>query len=282
MIPPPHAEEVARSPEILSFLSDHIDTVFYAGGDISLSAGNAISSHVKLFTTCGSTEQGFWHTLHPSDQWNPDHWKFMRLHPTQNIHFVHHSQDLYEASTSRNKVGGYKQPVFKIFEDMEEYPSGDLFSPSPEDPQLWQFRGRADDLQNFISGEKFYPTAMERHIATHPDVKATLFVGVRRPRGALLVELRDPAIDKNDFIESLWPVVDEANQTVPPTAKIMRELILLTDPEMPMLRTAKGTVERSTTVKLYEKRLDELFEKVGDANGTIGHVIDSKYTTVSL
>ena len=268
MIPPPHTEEIGRSSEILSFLSESIDTVFYAGGDISLSTGNAISSHVKMFTTCGSTEQGFWHTLHPSGQWNPNHWKFMRLHPAQNIHFTHHSQDLHEASTLRNKIGEYEQLVFKIFEEMEEYPSGDLFSPDPEDPQLWQFRGRADDSQNFISGEKFYPTAMERQIATHPEIKAILFVGVRRPRGALLIELRNPTMDKEKFFEDMWPLIEEANQIVPPTAKIIRQLVLFTDQGLPMQRTAKGTIERSATVKLYEKQFDELFEKAAALNGT--------------
>ncbi|KAF4628666.1 hypothetical protein G7Y89_g9485 [Cudoniella acicularis] len=215
-----------------------------------------------LFTTCGSTEQGFWHTIYPSGSWNPDTWKFMRLHPAQNIIFRHHSKDLYEPCVSRNKSIDDEQSVFKIFNDLQEYPTSDLFSPHLGDKDLWQFRGRADDLQSFITAEKFYPTAMERQIALHPDINALLFVGTRRPRGALLVELREITTSKEEAVERIWPVIHDANQTVPPTAQIWKELILFTEMGLPMKRTAKGTIERAATVKMYEQKLDELFAKL--------------------
>ncbi|EMR87942.1 hypothetical protein ACHAPC_010063 [Botrytis cinerea] len=100
---------------------------------------------------------------------------------------------------------------------------------------------------------------MERIIGTHPGVTAVLFVGTRRPKGALLVELRNPSEDKEAFLESLWPLVEEANRPVPYTAKITKDMILITDEALPMARSVKGTIERRSTVRLYEQKLDVLY-----------------------
>ena len=85
------------------------------------------------------------------------------------------------------------------------------------------------------------------------------FVGTRRPKGALLVELRNPSEDKEAFLESLWPLVEEANKPVPYTAKITKDMILITDEALPMARSVKGTIERRSTVRLYEQKLDVLY-----------------------
>ncbi|TGO86373.1 hypothetical protein BPOR_0309g00010 [Botrytis porri] len=99
---------------------------------------------------------------------------------------------------------------------------------------------------------------MERIIAAHPEVAAVLFVGTRRPKGALLVELRNRSEDKDVFLESLWPLVEEENKPVPYIARITRYMILITDEAIPMARSVKGTIERRGTVRLYEQKLDVL------------------------
>ncbi|ATZ55468.1 hypothetical protein BCIN_12g00620 [Botrytis cinerea B05.10] len=257
---PPQIEELAIDSEALQTISQNGETMFYAGGDITIAAGDTISSKMKLITTCGSTEQGFWHTIYPTGTWNPKIWKYMRVHPAQKLTFRHQSEDLFEATYTLNESSdGYKQSIFTVFPENPVYPTGDLFSPHVDDPELWQFRGRADDMQSFITSEKFHPTQMERIIGTHPGVTAVLFVGTRRPKGALLVELRNPSEDKEAFLESLWPLVEEANKPVPYTAKITKDMILITDEALPMARSVKGTIERRSTVRLYEQKLDVLY-----------------------
>jgi acyl-CoA synthetase (AMP-forming)/AMP-acid ligase II len=260
MLVPPQIEELAINSEALISISQRAETMFYAGGDVTLAAGDAISSKMKLITTCGSTEQGFWHTIRTKGPWNPKIWKYMRLHPTQRLAFRHQSEDLYEATYTRNDdPSGYKQSIFTIFPEHPGYATGDLFSPQSDDPELWQFRGRADDMQSFITAEKFYPTQMERIIGAHPGVNAVLFVGTRRPRGALLVELRNPSENREAFLDSLWPLIEEANRPVPFTAKITQDMILITDAKLPMARSVKGTIDRTSTVKLYEEKLNVLY-----------------------
>lgn len=68
----------------------------WAGGDVSLVAGNAISSKLKLFTICGSTEMGLWPTLRRDGPWQSDQGKFMILHPAMNMAFHRRSDGLFE------------------------------------------------------------------------------------------------------------------------------------------------------------------------------------------
>ena len=63
MLTPPQIEEVVRTPDALEIIAQRAETMFYAGGDITITAGDVIASRMKLITAFGSTEQGFWHTL---------------------------------------------------------------------------------------------------------------------------------------------------------------------------------------------------------------------------
>ena len=261
MLTPPQIEEVVRTPDALEIIAQRAETMFYAGGDITITAGDVIASRMKLITAFGSTEQGFWHTLYPAGSFNHATWKYVRPHPTQNIHFRYHTQNFFEAVYIKNKKSAEDiQPIFTIFQDEEEYFTHDLFSPHPEDPQIWQFRGRADDMQCFVTAEKFHPTEMERVIGAHPDVAAVLFIGTRRPKGSLLIELNDMSQDQSMALEKLWPVIEEANRPVPFTAKITKSMVLFTSKDLPMKRTDKGTIGRVGTVELYEHKLDELYQ----------------------
>lgn len=176
MLVPPQIEELAIDSEALQTISQNGETMFYAGGDITIAAGDTISSKMKLVTTCGSTEQGFWHTIYPTGTWNPKIWKYLRVHPAQKLTFRHQYEDLFEATNTLNESSdGYKQSIFTVFPENPVFPTGDLFSPHVDDPELWQFRGRADDMQSFITSEKFHPTQMQRIIGTHPGVTAVFF-----------------------------------------------------------------------------------------------------------
>lgn len=111
---PPQGEDPAVSPEALCLIPQNSETMFYAGADVTFAAGDTISSHMKLITACGSTEQGFWHTIYPSGAWNPKIWQYMRFHPAQNLTFHHQSEDLFGATYIRNDdPDGYKQCMFK-------------------------------------------------------------------------------------------------------------------------------------------------------------------------
>lgn len=276
---PPQIEELSRNPGMLDYLSQHVQTLFWAGGDVSVSAGDTVTSKLKLFTTCGSTEMGMWPTIRPHGPWPSKHWKSMRFHPAANLEFRHQSGDLYEAFVRRNPAFDEEQPIFNVFPHARQISSGDLFSPTNDDKdtspsaiaqtspehQLWQYRGRADDMQVFLSGEKYHPVSVEKRIVSGcSDVHEVLLVGTRRPQAALLVEMKpgaEPQTNEQrvEAIARIWPAVEHANRLCPAYAVIRRERIMFTDSRS-MARTAKGTVSRPATVQLYEQELDALFD----------------------
>ena len=263
---PPYVEEVGQSVELLEALSAKVDCIFWAGGVISLATGNAIAAKMKLFTTNGSTEMGMWPTIRPSGQWTQEHWQYMRVHPTANMSFRHQSKDLYEAIIVRNSDVEKEQPIFKIYPALQEYDCGDLFSPHVADAELWQYRGRSDDLQVFRSGEKYHPVAVEQRLSSSPDVAEALLVGTGRPQAALLLEMKqgtplETAQQREEVLLRLWPLVEEVNKMCPIYAKITKDLTLILSPAKSMARAAKGTVQRRATVVLYEKELDMIYAK---------------------
>ncbi|MCJ1380723.1 hypothetical protein MMC17_003831 [Xylographa soralifera] len=271
---PPQAEEIGRSPTIITTIASQTNAILYGGGEISSRAGDAIAEHMKLFTSCGSTEMGLWHSLRPIGKgWEAGMWRWMRFHPSQNIQFrlqdTIENQNLYEAVVVRNTESiDAEQPVFKLaqYSQLPEYCCGDLFSPHPEDPESWEYRGRKDDMQVFSSAEKYYPTAMEAAIAmSHPAIEEVLLIGTGRSQAALLVEMREsvppPAPTHEEAVEQIWKGIEAANKTCPPTAQITKQHVRFTTAEKPLVRTAKGSVQRSASVEAYQKELNMLFEK---------------------
>ena len=263
---PPHVEEIGRNPEMIKSLSNNVESLFWAGGDISTAVGDAISSKINLFTGFASTEMGLWNSIRLSEGWKSEDWHFMRFHPDNKIEFRHHVDDLYEAFTRRIPNSEEEQPIFKVFPKLQEYSPGDYFSPHPSDSQLWRYRGRTDDMQVFISGEKYHPVGVEARIRQHPDVQDALLVGTGRSQAALMLEMNasTPATttkEQEQIIARLWPTILDANQLCPAHAKITAEHIMFVDPQKPMERTAKGSVSRARTVNLYEAELDALYAK---------------------
>ena len=263
---PPYVEEIGQSVELLDAISAKVDCIIWAGGVISLATGNAIAAKMKIFTTNGSTEMGMWPTMHPSGRWTREHWNYMRIHPAANLSFRYQSTDLYEAIIVRNSDVGQEQPIFKIYPALQEYNCGDLFSPHAADAELWQYRGRSDDLQVFRSGEKYHPVVVEQRLSSSPDVTEALLVGTGRPQAALLLEMKqgtplETARQREEVLSRLWPLVEEVNRMCPTYAKITKDLTLILSPAKPMARAAKGTVQRRATVALYEKELDMIYAK---------------------
>lgn len=192
----------------------------------------------------------------------------MNFHPIMNVKMCERTEGVFEAVICRNASLDKEQPVFPT---LDEYPSGDLFSPHPLDPQLWQYHGRANNLQVFLTGEKYDPTVLEKQIIQHPDVEEALLIGTRRPRAALHLEMvsAKPIAtleQRNAAIELLWPTIETVNVKSPACAQVSKELVIFTTPQKPMARSGKGTVQRRATVKLYEEELNESFMAVSHTN----------------
>lgn len=253
--------EFNTEPALLDEVAANLETFFYAGGDCPKAIGDKINEKIKLFTIVGYTECGNFNQIRPIGPWSNE-WKYIEIDPSMNAEYRHSHEDLYQHWIVRNPELEHKQAPFKLFPELQEYTSKDLFSRHPTKPNLWTHRGRADDIIVFLTGEKTNPISFEATIARDPDVSAALVVGAQRFQAALLVEPKEPLSTPSaraEFLERIWPLIVEANAACPAHARIARSHITFTIPEKPLLRAGKGTVQRAPSVTLYRDEITRLY-----------------------
>jgi acyl-CoA synthetase (AMP-forming)/AMP-acid ligase II len=104
------------------------------------------------------------------------------------------SEDIFELIMVRHLEYQDHQTGFKLYPELKSFETGDLWSPHPSKEGLWRYRGRGEDVIVFKGGERFIPTVVEGHIATHSEIKTVLLVGTGREEAALLLELVSPKL----------------------------------------------------------------------------------------
>lgn len=148
------AEEMSNKPELLDFISQNLTSIFYSGGTISQAIGDKISEKMKFFSIIGTTETGLFPTIYPADHWPTTEWRYFQFNPEYRFEFRQASEGEYEAVIVRHPEADREQPVFKVFPNLKEYRTGDLYVAHPSKPDLWHYRGRGDDIIVFLTGEK--------------------------------------------------------------------------------------------------------------------------------
>ncbi|KAK0507032.1 hypothetical protein JMJ35_010490 [Cladonia borealis] len=250
-------EELVKIPDHLENLK-LVDHVLYGGGQLSKEAGDLAVQKTGILSLMGSTET----MLLPSHVPDKDEWQYYSFSPCLGAEFRHRWEDLYEMIIVRQPKWESSQAIFYTFPDLQEYSMKDLYSPHPTKPGLWLYKGRSDDVIVFSTGEKINPITMEGIIGMHPDISSVLVMGQGHFQSALLVEAKKPSKsldEKEQLLDKIWPLVERANKDCPAHGRISKEFVLFTTPEKPMLRAGKGTVQRMSTVKLYEPELDDLY-----------------------
>ncbi len=268
---PSLVKAITLVPTLLGALSK-LCHVFYAGGDIADDVGDAFSAKTRFFTVFGATEIGNIPQIisnEDMEDWKREDWSYVTPHPNMGAVFRPFSKDMYELVIVRDpKLEDY-QTCFKIFPDLQEYSLRDLFSKHPTKSGKWRHRGRTDDTVIFDSGENFHPVEMEDSVQCHLLVRSVLLVGDRRTKAALLVELTNNTLmtkaERNDMIEKLWPIIEEANSKCDMFARVEKSHILFVSPDKPMERAGKGTVQRRLTLDLYAQEIDALYAELGES-----------------
>ena len=264
LVPPTIVADVGKDSAMLEFVAQRLDTLLFAGGDVPQAFGHPVASRMQLVNIYGASEMGVPPAIRPEGAWSREDWKYVNIHPDTGVEFEHCSDDLYELCLVRNpRIESY-QPVFKLYPDLQKFRSDDLFSRHPTKPGLWKHQGRADDIIVFLTGEKTNPTTMEEHINSHREVRAALVTGAQRFQASLLIELAVEkalsAAERAEALERIWPTIQEANKDCPAHAIIDKSHILFVDPNKPMLRAGKGTVQRRPTIGLYAEELQALYD----------------------
>lgn len=89
--------------------------------------------------------------------------------------------------------------------------------------------------------------------------------GRERTQVAVLIEpVESKAFDPADesalaaFRNSIWATVEEANKVLPAFGRVFKEMILVTHPNKPLPRAAKGTVNRKAAIQAYEQEINAM------------------------
>lgn len=271
LLPPSTVNDIGKSPHFLDTLGA-LKYVLVGGGAISKAAGDAIINKTTLVNLFGTTELGVLQTLEVDQK----DWAYICPSPNAGVEFRHVYRDEYEMVVVRDERLKGLQPTFEIFPDLQEFGTHDLFLKHPSKQDHWLYQGRSDDVIIFLNGEKTNPILMEGLVQNHPDVRSALVIGQNRFEAALMVEPSQPSKlstrGRAELVESLWPVVEEANRKSPAYARVSKSHILFTGPEKPMSRSSKNTVQRKSTVENYSAEIDALYsdaETMNDRNAPV-------------
>lgn len=277
--------ELAEDPELLEYCASHLELILYIGGDLPQTIGDRVAGKVKLRCQWGATEVGIPQQLLPPEL-GPSEWRFIQFHPCLGAAFEEITEGVYELVVRRDEGLAKTQMTFSIrgFEKLEPvYRTRDLFERHSTVPNAWCWRARADDIIVFLNGEKTNPVSMEQHIMSrNPELAGALVIGAQRFQAALLIEPTSTCpLDTNQqaaLIQRVWPSIEEANKVAPAHARVEKSFVLVTTPDKPLIRAAKGTIQRMASLTQYAAEIDKLYENTEadlDEDDKMGVLVDA-------
>ncbi|KAH8432734.1 putative NRPS-like enzyme [Aspergillus melleus] len=258
LLAPSLLEDMSQSQEALECLG-LLDSVYFAGAPLARETGDKISEYTKIISVIGSTEMGLLISLIPEKQEDWDHFEW---NPHYGVDMQDVDDGLYELVIPRREDSRAIHGIFHTFPDKQEYRSNDLFVRHPSNPNLWKYHGRRDDVIVLSNGEKLNPVTLEMIVGSHPRVNRALLIGQSRFQTSLLVEPKwdeEGEINEKEFIDAVWPTVQQANEAVPNYGRIAKNKIRLALRDKPFKVTPKGTTQRNAVNRDYKDEIEAIY-----------------------
>ena len=260
--PPSILVDISKNPAYLWSVKG-LKFVMYGGGPLPKLAGDTIRKETgtSILSLLGSTEL----MLLPLEISAQEDWDYHRFSPCLGAEFRHWRAELYELVIVRNSKLGLSQAAFATFPSLQEFSTCDLYSEHPSKKDFWRYSGRIDDVIVFLSGAKLNPITMEGIIESHKEVNSALIFGTSRVLSGILLEMKQPPSSEKEaarLLESIWPSIELANESCPIQGVLLKGMIIFTNPQKPMARAGKGTVQRKNTLRLYEEEIGTLYGSI--------------------
>ena len=253
--PPTVIEQLLEQPGGFEQAST-LDWIMYTGGPLAQAVGDKLSQVTDVCQMYGSTETGPHVTLVPL----PENWQWFEWHPLLENKMEDQGDGTYEMVVYKDQRLDWIRHLSHAYPYLDVWRTNDLFVRNPENPKLWKFCGRKDDVLVLSNGEKFNPVNMEGAIVGHELVRGALIVGTGRFQASLIVEPKpDLQISKEEFIEEIWPTIQKGNILGPAHGRIFKNKIVIGTPDKPFQRAGKGTVIRGLTTRLYANEVEALY-----------------------
>ncbi|KAI0842989.1 acetyl-CoA synthetase-like protein [Hypoxylon sp. FL0890] len=276
IVPPSILQDMSKVPAHVEALKK-MNIVMFGGGNLASSAGDfLVKQGVPIVNMISSTELPYPIHFQP----NPELWQYFFFETELGGAEFRPNSDFpgtYQLFIKRRSKHPGIQGVFYTFPELDEYNTNDLFRPHPQIKDNWAYAGRADTVIVFSNGEKLNPLTIEHIVTDHPALKGALVVGQDRFQPAIILEpIKYPQTDEEAkaLIDSIWPLIDRANQATVAHGRIERDFILLTKPEKPFPRAGKGTIQRGLATRIYQEEVDQLYERAEHAQQANAPVLD--------
>jgi thioester reductase-like protein len=263
LLPPSLLEDISNTPRGMNALS-RLAYAFYGGAPLAKDVARRITEHTTLVAVIGATECG----AIASFETNQTYFNCWEWSPKAGVVMEPQMDGLYEMVIKPVK-GSKVQAAFYNFPELDEWRTKDLYEQHPNNPSMWMYKCRKDDVLVLNNGEKFNPISFEKTMENEPLVKSALLIGAGRFQTGLLIELnwglvRDD-IDPNDLIDQLWPSIEKANSESPSHGRVWRSKVAIARKDRPFLRAPKGSVVRRATSDLYQPEIDALYSNEANA-----------------
>ncbi|KAH8880787.1 acetyl-CoA synthetase-like protein [Thozetella sp. PMI_491] len=257
---------LAESEEGVQSLAK-VKLVLFGGSACPDDLGNRlVDQGVYLVANYGATETGrlMNSTRPPGDK----DWNYLRMLPSAKPYVLMDeiSPGLYECVAldglkSKSTINSDNPP--------RSFRTRDLFIPHPTRPGLWKYACRLDDRFTLINGEKVLPLPIEGRIRQEEIVKEACVFGDGRSFPGVLVVKADRAAHLSDaeFLELLWPAVEDANSRAESFSRIPKELLVILPADVAYPRTDKGTFIRVPMYRQFEAEITAAYDSFENEKG---------------
>ncbi|KAI8941639.1 hypothetical protein NX059_002852 [Plenodomus lindquistii] len=139
----------------------------------------------------------------------------------------------------------------------------DLFTPHPTRPGLWKYVSRLDDRFTLVNGEKVLPVPIEGRIRQESTVKEAIVFGDGKTVPGVLIIKDDRAahIPDNQFLEEIWPAVEDANSRAESFSQIPKELVVILPAGTVYPATDKGTFIRGLSYTQFKSEIETAYSQ---------------------
>lgn len=256
-------------PYVLQMLLDEPDGITHlqnmelvgvGGAEMPVAAGDALIKHgVKLLSRFGSAECGFIMSSHRNYD-EDKRWNYLQYKCIRNQLLMEPREDgLYELI-----VGSNWPCLLKTNRNDGSFATSDLFETHADHPNKWHYKGRSDANIALANGKKIDPSSIEAAVmSASATIKEAYVFGSGRPSlGVILYHSSDFAND--DFLEAVWPLLDEVNARNPSLSRIARSMVIVLrsdDPDLLPRTSSKGTKLRRQTDEKLLSFIEDVYKK---------------------
>ena len=194
-------------------------------------------------------------------------WAYMALFPLAKpfVQMKPLGADTYEAVALE---GLKSKTASNSDEPRNSFHTRDTFVCHPSKENRWKYSGRLDDRVTLINGEKVLPTLMEGRLREESSVREAVVFGIGRPLPGLLLfrSVLASKMSDDEYIETLWPLIEETNARVESFSRIAKDLIAPIAAEVDYPRTDKGNIIRPRVYETFEKVIDDVYDRLDNSS----------------